>query len=194
LLSPPEPDCVCVSVLRLSFTREAISFSSAIRISSSWLHIASVWSAPGSSLVTPLPPSLGPALTDQVCFRELGAGPIQSPVNLWLPVSAAKAESPRSSFTFPHSCQRRSASGARRAPRLLLVCLFSLPGPIPAHNLWFQQVLPLLGYFLPGSIFQPLFSVFLIRFLLSCVVIWVLVGEVGLFLSYQIKRLELSRF
>jgi hypothetical protein len=29
---------------------------------------------------------------------------------------------------------------------------------------------------------------------LSCVVIWVLLGEVGLFLSYRIKRLELSRF
>jgi hypothetical protein len=89
-----------------------------------WLYVASVWSAPGFSLVMPLPPSLGPMLTDQVCFRELGAGLIQSPVNLWLPVSAAKAESPPlqlhiSSF-LPASINARSASGTSFAARLLV--------------------------------------------------------------------------
>jgi hypothetical protein len=41
----------------------------------------------------------------------------------------------------------------RRAPHFPLIFLFSLPSLIPARNLWFQQVSPLLGYFLPGSIF-----------------------------------------
>jgi hypothetical protein len=58
-----------------------------------WPRVASVWSAPGSSLVMTLPPSHGPTLISRCCFYELGAGPIQSPMNPWLPVGAVKAES-----------------------------------------------------------------------------------------------------
>jgi hypothetical protein len=57
-----------------------------------WLRVASVWSAPGSSLVMTSPPSLGPTLISRCCFCELGAGSIQSPMNPWSPVGAVKAE------------------------------------------------------------------------------------------------------
>jgi hypothetical protein len=58
-----------------------------------WPRVASVWSAPGSSLVMTPPPSLGPALISRCCFCELGSGLIQSPMNPWSPVGAIKAES-----------------------------------------------------------------------------------------------------
>jgi hypothetical protein len=47
--------------------------------------------------------------------------------------------------------------GQRRRLRFPPVCSLLLPGLIPADNLQFQQVSPLLGYFLSGSIFRILF-------------------------------------
>jgi hypothetical protein len=91
-----------------------------------WPRIASVWSAPGSSLVTTPPPSLGPVLISRCCFCELGVGPIQSSVNPWSPFGAVKVESS------PFLARASAVTSAQASLIFLTLAQCSVFGPWPA--------------------------------------------------------------